>query len=95
MENQVPLRHNHYPSTESEYEAELTETENEFAEQLEEVEEKAHKQIQRYLLWGSLSVVVNIAMFYLFNSILALNIKFLTYWLGSSVSKLPSGLTNC
>lgn len=48
MENQVPLRHNHYPSTESEYEAELTETENEFAEQLEEVEEKAHKQIQRY-----------------------------------------------
>lgn len=52
MENQVPLRHNHYPSTESEYEAELTETENEFAEQLEEVEEKAHKQIQRYLLWG-------------------------------------------
>ena len=69
MENQVPLRHHHYPETEAEYEAELTETENEFAEQLEEVEEKAHKQIQRYLLWGSLSVVVNIAMFYLFNSI--------------------------
>ncbi|WP_259672785.1 hypothetical protein [Levilactobacillus brevis] len=43
MENQVPLRHHHYPETEAEYEAELTETENEFAEQLEEVEEKAHK----------------------------------------------------
>ena len=47
-------------------------------EQLEE-EEKAYKQIQCYLLWGSLSVVVNIAMFYLLTVSLALNIKFLTY----------------
>ncbi|CAJ1225540.1 GtrA family protein [Levilactobacillus zymae] len=69
MDNQTPLQHHRYPATESEYEAELTETENEFAEQLEAVEEKAHKEIQRYLLWGSLGVVVNISVFYLFNNI--------------------------
>ena len=67
MESQsdkTPLRHDHYPATAAEYEAELTETEAEFEEQLEEVEDKVHGQVQRYLLFGALTVVVNIALFY-------------------------------
>ena len=69
MDNQTPLKHNHYPANAEEYEAELTETETEFEAQLEVVEEKVHKEIQRYILWGSLGVVVNISVFYLFNNI--------------------------
>lgn len=72
MEQQAPLQHNHYPATESEYEAELTETEAEFEQQLEAVEEKAHKQVQRYIIFGSLSVIVNLVMFYLFYNMMGI-----------------------
>lgn len=62
----APLRHHEYPTTESEYEAELTETENEHAAELKKVEDKVQGQISRYLLFGAISVVINITLFYLF-----------------------------
>lgn len=60
-----PLRHHHYPKTEAEYEAELTETEVEYEQKIEAVEEKTQVQALRYILWGSISVVVNVGVFYL------------------------------
>ncbi|VDG20220.1 GtrA family protein [Lactiplantibacillus mudanjiangensis] len=77
------LRHDHYPANAAEYEAELTETETEYeakleateeayTEKLEAVEESAKKQAQRYILWGSLSVIVNISMFYVFYRMLGI-----------------------
>jgi len=65
MESQ-PLRHDHYPASQEEYEAELTETENEYAAQLKQVEDKVQGQAARYLLFGAISVVINISLFYLF-----------------------------
>ncbi|MCI1553649.1 MAG: GtrA family protein [Levilactobacillus sp.] len=65
MESQ-PLRHDHYPASKEEYEAELTETENEYAAQLQAVEDKVQGQAARYLLFGAISVVINITLFYLF-----------------------------
>lgn len=72
MEKQTPLRHDHYPTTKEEYEAELTETETEFKEQLAAVENKNKGQAQRFLLFGALTVVVNIALFYLLNHMLGI-----------------------
>ncbi|WP_125545513.1 GtrA family protein [Levilactobacillus lindianensis] len=66
MNDQTPLRHDHYPTTKAEYEAELTETENEHAAELQKVEQKVQGQVSRYLLFGAVSVVVNIVLFYLF-----------------------------
>ncbi|WP_143462269.1 GtrA family protein [Levilactobacillus enshiensis] len=69
MESQ-PLRHDHYPTSQEEYEAELTETEHEYAAKIEaakeQVEDKVQGQISRYLLFGAISVVINITLFYLF-----------------------------
>ncbi|MFC6180248.1 GtrA family protein [Lactiplantibacillus daowaiensis] len=78
-----PLRHHHYPTNEAEYEAGLAETEAEYQaklaateekyeDEIEEVEESAKKQAQRYILWGSLSVIVNITMFYIFYNMLGI-----------------------
>ena len=82
-EDKTPLRHDHYPTTEAEYEAELTETEAEFEEQLEEVEDKVHGQVQRYLLFGALTVVVNIALFYFLSHTLGIEYQLANFidWL--------------
>lgn len=40
-------------------------TEAEFEEELEAVEEKANNELQLYALWGVITVVFNVALFYL------------------------------
>ncbi|MFD1672868.1 GtrA family protein [Agrilactobacillus yilanensis] len=66
MNQQTPLRHHHYPETETEFEAELTATEAKYEAQLTAAEQKIQGQIARYLLFGAISVTINITLFYLF-----------------------------
>ncbi|ETY73273.1 teichoic acid glycosylation protein [Lactiplantibacillus fabifermentans T30PCM01] len=65
-----PLQHQHYPTSPAEYEAELTETEAEYAAEIAELKQQSRAQAQRYLVWGTVSVIVNLSAFYLFNHVL-------------------------